>query len=46
MGQIIHAASWFRENQLEIDISKLQPGKYNLALNAGDKKRVFTFMKQ
>lgn len=46
MGQVIHAASWFRENQLEIDISKLQPGKYNLALNAGDKKRVFTFMKQ
>jgi hypothetical protein len=46
MGQVIHAASWFRENQLEIDISKLQPGKYNLALNAGDKKRVFSFMKQ
>jgi hypothetical protein len=46
MGQVIHVASWFRENQLEIDISKLQPGKYNLALNAGDKKRVFTFMKQ
>lgn len=46
MGQIIHAASWARENQLEIDVRKLAPGSYYLMLNVDGEKRVLPFIKQ
>ena len=46
MGQIIHAASWAIENQLEIDVRKLAPGSYYLMLNVDGEKRVFPFIKQ
>jgi hypothetical protein len=46
IGQVIQATSWLRENQLEIDVSQLKPGKYGLVLNLGGNKKVFTFMKQ
>ena len=46
LGQVILATSWLRENQVEVDVSQLKPGKYGLVLNLGGKKRVFPFMKQ
>jgi hypothetical protein len=46
MGQIIHAASWAIENQLEIDVRKLAPGSYYLMLNVDGEKRGFPFIKQ
>jgi hypothetical protein len=46
IGQVIQATSWLRENQLEVDVSQLNPGKYGLVLNLGGNKRVFPFMKQ
>jgi len=46
MGQVIMATSWLWENELEVDVSQLKPGKYGLVLNLGGKKRVFPFMKQ
>jgi len=45
LGQVILATSWLRENQVEVDVSQLKPGKYGLVLNLGGKKRVFPFMK-
>lgn len=46
MGQVIQARSEVRENQLEVDINHLPPGKYGLMLNAGGKKKMFSFVKQ
>ena len=46
MGQIIQARSWVRENQLEMDIHHLNPGKYFVVLNGEGEKRIFPFMKQ
>lgn len=44
-GQIIQARSLIRENQLEMDIRHLKPGKYFVVLNGEGEKRVFPFMK-
>jgi len=46
MGQTIQSTSWRRENQLEMDISPLNPGKYAVVLEIDGKKRVFPFLKQ
>jgi len=46
MGQTIQATSWVRENQQEIDISQLKPGKYGLQLYVDGKKKIFPFIKQ
>jgi hypothetical protein len=35
-----------RENQLEIDVRKLEPGSYYLMLIVDGKKGVFPFIKQ
>ena len=46
LGQMIQATSWVRENQLEIDVRKHEPGSYYLMLNVDGEKRVFPFIKQ
>jgi len=46
MGQVIQARSRIKDNQLEVEINHLPPGKYGLMLQVGSKKRVFPFMKQ
>lgn len=46
MGQVIQARSRVRENQLEVDINHLLPGKYGLILNDAGKKNMFPFVKQ
>ncbi len=46
MGQTIQARSCVKENQLEVDVSHLTPGKYGLMLTVGGIKRVFPFVKQ
>jgi hypothetical protein len=46
LGQMIQTTPRVRENQLEIDVRKLEPGSYYLMLIVDGKKGVFPFIKQ
>ena len=46
LGQMIQTIPRIRENQLEIDVRKLEAGSYHLMLIVDGKKGVFPFIKQ